>query len=165
MSSFKYNKEDGNPESILCLPFKSCFYARNVCALLGPMSKSKDSGRNVVDRGHLLVQRELCTYYLRVAIFHREATSEHEEPGLVVPVGFIALTHMEAVVGESRQETRGRIRLYTHCSITPSLRMEPQIVTIYMSTGDMDRLNIALGSEMMKYPHQNLFFNHQQAQA
>ena len=39
--------------------------------------------------------------------------------------------------------------------------MEPQVVTIYMGCNDMDRFNISLGSIMVKYPHQNLFFNPQ----
>ena len=79
---FEFNEEDDR-EGGFGLPFKCLFYARNVCALLGPMSRSADTGTNIVDRGHLLVQRELSTDYLRIAMFHRDATNEHEEPALV----------------------------------------------------------------------------------
>ena len=163
-TKFEFNEEDGR-EGGAGLPFKSCFYASDVCALIGPMSRNKDTGHNIVDRGHLLVQRELATDYLRIAVFDRDATSEHEEPALVVPVGFIALSHLDQVSGKTSKNgpPMGRIRLYTRCSINPKACMEPQVVTIYMGSKDMDRFNISLGAMMLKHPLQNLFFNHQQA--
>ena len=57
---------DAEPQGRSCLPFRGCFYARGVSALIAPTSMM-NAGRNVVDRGHLLIQRELETDYLRLA--------------------------------------------------------------------------------------------------
>ena len=51
---------DAEPQGRNCLPFRACFYARGVSALIAPTSMM-NAGRNVVDRGHLLIQRELET--------------------------------------------------------------------------------------------------------
>ena len=89
---------DTEPQGRNCLPFRGCFYARGVSALIAPTSMM-NAGHNVVDRGHLLIQRELETDYLRLAFSPREATSEHNKPALVLPVGFIALVEMGKVIG------------------------------------------------------------------
>ena len=151
---------DAEPQGRNCLPFRACFYARSVSALIAPTS-TMNAGRNVVDRGHLLIQRELETDYLRLAFSPREATSEHNKPALVLPVGFIALVEMGKVVGGIQHHPKGCIKLYTHCTVTPVLCMEPQLVTLYMSAEDMDAFNMALGIASKKYPHQNLFFKQQ----
>ena len=96
MFSFNVELQDGDaePQGRNCLPFWACFYAHSVSALIAPTS-TMNAGRNVVDRGHLLIQRELETAYLHLAFFPREATSEHNKPALVLPVGFIALVEIE----------------------------------------------------------------------
>ena len=68
--TFSFNAElqdgDAEPQGRNCLPFRACFYARGVSALIAPTS-TMNAGCNVVDRGHLLIQRELETDYLRLA--------------------------------------------------------------------------------------------------
>ena len=68
--TFSFNAElqdgDAEPQGQNCLPFWACFYARGVSALIAPTSMM-NAGRNVVDHGHLLIQRELETDYLRLA--------------------------------------------------------------------------------------------------
>ena len=68
MFSFNAELQDGDaePQGQNCLPFRACFYARGVSALIAPTSMM-NAGCNVVDRGHLLIQRELKTDYLRLA--------------------------------------------------------------------------------------------------
>ena len=162
--TFSFNAElqdgDAEPQGQNCLPFRACFYARGVSALIAPTSMM-NAGRNVVDRGHLLIQRELETDYLRHSFFPHEATSEHNKPALVLPVGFIALVEMGKVVGGVQHHPKGHIKLYTHCTLTPVSCMEPQLVTLYMSAEDMDAFNMALGIASKKYPCQNLFFKQQ----
>ena len=162
--TFSFNAElqdgDAEPQGQNCLPFRACFYARGVSALIAPTSMM-NAGRNVVDRGHLLIQRELETDYLRLAFSPHEATSEHNKPALVLPVGFIVLVEMGKVVGGVQHHPKGRIKLYTHCTVTPVSCMEPQLVTLYMSAEDMDAFNMALGIASKKYPCQNLFFKQQ----
>ena len=69
---------DAEPQGRNCLPFRACFYACGVSALIAPTSMM-NAGCNVVDHGHLLIQRELETDYLRLAFSPREATSEHSK--------------------------------------------------------------------------------------
>ena len=160
--SFDTELQDGDaePQGWNCLPFRACFYARSVSALIAPTSMM-NAGRNVVDCGHLLIQRELETDYLRLAFFPCEATSEHNKLALVLPVGFIVLVEMGKVVRGIQHHPKGHIKLYTHCTVTPVSCMEPQLVTLYMSTKDMDAFNMALGIASKKYPRQNLFFKQQ----
>ena len=78
--------------------FRTSFYAKNVNVLMAPMTDNLGRhGRNVVDRGHALLQREIETDYLRLAFFKREAHSEHVDPLVVLPIGFIMKTDMQAV--------------------------------------------------------------------
>ena len=116
-------------------------------------------GRNVVDRGHALLQREIETDYLRLAFFKQEARSEHVDPLVVLPIGFIMKTDMQAVASPTQEKkVKGRICFYTRCTIDMQVCMDPMVLTVYMQVEEMNELNAALGSMTTNFPNQGLFF-------
>ena len=140
--------------------FRTSFYAKNVNVLMALMTDNLGRhGRNVVDRGHILLQREVETDYLRLAFFKREAHSEHVDPLLVLPIGFIMKSEMQAVASPTHEKkVKGRIRFYTRCSIDTQVCMDPMVLTVYMQLEDMNDLNATLGSMTAKFANQDLFF-------
>ena len=159
---FFFNQElaDGDVENG-AVGFRTSFYARRVNVLLAPITEEHgESGRNVVDRGHVLLQREVATDYLRLAFYKREARSEHSDPLVVLPVGFIAKIAMKKAASPTDSEKKkGRIRFYTRCSIDTKTCMDPMVVTVYMEIADMHHLHATLGSMTTKFPNQKLLFD------
>ena len=159
---FFFNKDKfGSEDDRSRCNFRTSFYADRVNVLVGDIvdNGAEQNGRNVVDRGYVLLQRETSTDYLRLAFYKREARSEFADPLLVLPVGFIVKTVMKEVLSPTdSSKKKGRIQFYTRCTIDTKSSMDPMVVTLYMSLFHMEELKTALAYMTTKYPTQNLFF-------
>jgi hypothetical protein len=158
-STFVFCWDDGHdPENeVKISKITSCFHSPKATVQINTLDR-EDNGQTIVDRGHLLLQRDALYNSVSLAFYNKDARNDMF-PKLVIPLGFVVATDFSIVKSLNGHKTFGRVRLATCCSIDTLLSVLPMRITILLS--DLDELALldeAITSCKGKWPQEKLTF-------
>ena len=158
-SNFVFVWDDGHDpkNEVRISKVTSCFHSPKATVQINTLDREND-GQTIVDRGHLLLQRDALYNSVSLVFFDKDARCDMF-PKLVIPLGFVVATDFSIVKSSNGHKTFGRVRLATCCSIDTLLSVLPMRITILLS--DLDEL--ALLDETIttckeKWPQEKLTF-------
>jgi hypothetical protein len=135
----------------------SCFHSSKATVQINTLDREND-GQTIVDRGHLLLQRDTLYNSVSLAFFTKDALND-TLPKLVIPLGLVVATDFSIVKSLKGHKTFGRVRLATCCSIDTLLSVLPMRITILLSDlDDLELLDEAITTSKENWPQEKLTF-------
>ena len=133
----------------------SCFHSLKATVQINTLDR-EDDGQTIVDRGHLLLQRDALYNSVSLAFYNKDACNDMF-PKLVIPLGFVVATDFSIAKSLNGHKTFGCVQLATCCSIDTLVSVLPMRITILLSDLDeMALLDEAITTCKEKLPQEKL---------